>query len=976
MNYFRSVLLLCLTANVAALAAAEQLPVKTYTTTDGLAGDEVFRIFQDSHGFLWFCTGEGLSRFDGYKFTNYGGAQGLPHRIVTDIVETSNGEYWIATAGGLAKYDPAALTPAQTAPVSAGESGARRRAETPHTDGGKFVVYLPGNNERAKNVTTLLKDRAGNIWCGTYDGLYRMEKIDGRWHSRFVEIGLPNDSLESRVVRSIVEGRDGTLWVGTESGLYRLNELDSRAERYTTTQGGLPSDKIYSLMLDREGHAWAGTASGLCQLFDHPKPNQSIVARLYNSQDGLIHNSIVSLLQSSDGRLWVGTRFGLSVFTLPAAGERPGFQSYTTADGLSDIKTRALFEDGVGNLWLGTESIGAMKIARDGFVSYRVAEGLGHIRILSLFENLAGDLHVVSGTSDGGTNDQRYVNHFDGKKFTAIRPNLATTKFMGQSWHQTAFQDHAGEWWIPTGEGLFRFPPARDAAQLARMRPLARYTTQDGLTGDHIFRLFEDSRRDIWISAMKPDRDFNKVDSTLPQGADMLTRWERKTGTFHRYTTADGVPQSAPTAFVEDGAGNLWIGFGDAYLVRYREGRFTDFTDWDGHDNREIYAMYLDRSGRLWIAYHIGGVTRIDDPKADRPRFTRYTTAEGLSSNQAGAVIEDEWGSIYIGTGRGVDRLDVATGRIKHYTMADGLIGPAVHAAHRDRDGALWFATLRGLSRLAPQPEHAGLPSPPPIRITAVGVNSVPQPISDLGATEMAQLELAAHQNQVQIDFLGLGFGPGESLRYQYKLEGAADDWSAPAENRTVNYVKLAPGSYRFLVRAVSTDGVASAQPASVAFAIWPPVWRRWWFLTLAAFFVAAVIYAFVRSRIARLRALRESETRFRTLAETASDAIITIDAESRIIFVNPAAERMFGYAAGEMLDASLTIIMPEYLRHLHRAGLDRYIRTGRKHTSWDAVELPGLHKNGHEIPLEIAFGEFSKNDQRFFTGVARDVTE
>ena len=124
------------------------------------------------------------------------------------------------------------------------------------------------------------------------------------------------------------------------------------------------------------------------------------------------------------------------------------------------------------------------------------------------------------------------------------------------------------------------------------------------------------------------------------------------------------------------------------------------------------------------------------------------------------------------------------------------------------------------------------------------------------------------------------------------------------------------------------------------------------------------------------MRALRESETRFRTLAETASDAIITIDAESRIIFVNPAAEKMFGYVAGEMINASLTIIMPEYLRHLHRAGLDRYIRTGRKHTSWDAVELPGLHKNGHEIPLEIAFGEFTKNDRRFFTGVARDITE
>ncbi len=114
---------------------SEQLPVKTYTTADGLAGDEVFRIYQDSHGFIWFCTGEGLSRFDGYKFTNYGGAQGLPHRMITDIVETSSGEYWIATPAGLAKYDPAASK--QTAQVSEGKNGSEGNAETARTDAKK-----------------------------------------------------------------------------------------------------------------------------------------------------------------------------------------------------------------------------------------------------------------------------------------------------------------------------------------------------------------------------------------------------------------------------------------------------------------------------------------------------------------------------------------------------------------------------------------------------------------------------------------------------------------------------------------------------------------------------------------------------------------------------------------------------------------------------------------------------------------------
>ena len=112
-----------------------------------------------------------------------------------------------------------------------------------------------------------------------------------------------------------------------------------------------------------------------------------------------------------------------------------------------------------------------------------------------------------------------------------------------------------------------------------------------------------------------------------------------------------------------------------------------------------------------------------------------------------------------------------------------------------------------------------------------------------------------------------------------------------------------------------------------------------------------------------------------RAIAETAADAIITIDTNSRILFVNRAATQIFGYTIEEMLNANLTMLMPEYLRHLHRAGFAEYIATGKKHVSWEAVELPGLHKRGNEIALELSFGEFHKDGQRFFTGIARDIT-
>lgn len=113
-----------------------------------------------------------------------------------------------------------------------------------------------------------------------------------------------------------------------------------------------------------------------------------------------------------------------------------------------------------------------------------------------------------------------------------------------------------------------------------------------------------------------------------------------------------------------------------------------------------------------------------------------------------------------------------------------------------------------------------------------------------------------------------------------------------------------------------------------------------------------------------------------RVIAETASDGIITIDEHSTILFANRATEKMFGYSRDELTGQPLTMLMPDYLRHVHRAGLKRYVTTGERHMSWESVELPGLHKNGSELPLELSFGEFVEGGKHFFTGIVRDITD
>lgn len=124
------------------------------------------------------------------------------------------------------------------------------------------------------------------------------------------------------------------------------------------------------------------------------------------------------------------------------------------------------------------------------------------------------------------------------------------------------------------------------------------------------------------------------------------------------------------------------------------------------------------------------------------------------------------------------------------------------------------------------------------------------------------------------------------------------------------------------------------------------------------------------------LEELRESEARSRIVVETLADAVFTIDESSLIRYANPAAARIFGYERGALVGMHMTALMPDYLRRLHEEGISRYVETGVKHISWDGVELPGLHKSGREVALEVSFGEFALGDRRYFTGVARDVTE
>jgi signal transduction histidine kinase/streptogramin lyase len=829
---------------------AERLPLKTYTTAEGLPHNGIFCIVRDSRGFLWLCTGDGLSRYDGFAFVTYSTEHGLPHRVVSDVLETRDGRYFVATDGGVARFNP--VLPA-TAPD--GTSSSRNAA--------MFSAIPPASAEHVfKTATALLEDRHGVIWCGTDDGLYRIRDTAGRLMVESVEVGIPRDYAEQRVVSDLVEDSSGSLWIATPSGLYR-RWPDGSAARYTVKEG-LPDNFLHDLMLDHEGRLWVATRyAGFFRIIADASHRAPAVGDWYSERNGLPTAWIFRLFEGSDHRFWIGTNRGLVELVDGDDEPHHRFRTYDTSNGLTFHEIGTLGEDGSGNLWIGTYSTGLMKLARNGFLTYGAGDGVASAT--SLFEDDAGDVcfrgtvapDPLEPTGSGGPRPQYSgapirFGCFDGRRIALFVPAALQHDYLGWVMEHVTLRTRNGEWWFGTGSGIFRFPASRTFTGIASASPIAHYVTRDGVPALQTFRLFEDSKGRVWASTVTPS-------------ARALTRWDRASNVW---TTLSDDAILAPLkgqlarAFEEDRAGNVWIGF-DTALVRATQDRFTVFTAKDGLPPGAVADIHADSAGRLWLASSSSGLIRVDGIDLGHPTFASYSTAQGLSSNGASIVIDDAFGRIYVGTGRGLDRLDVENGRVKHFTTADGLAPGSFRAALRDRTGALWLGLTGGLSRLMPVRDEPA--AAPPVLITNVAVSGSPVPMSVLGTRSVTLVPLGPNQNHLLVDFAGVAFAPGETLRYQYKLEGADADWGPATDRRSVNFASLGPGVYRFLVRAVNSDGMVGSEPAFVAFTVLRPVWQRWWFVSIAVVALAATASAMYRNRMNRILELANVRTRIAT---------------------------------------------------------------------------------------------------------------
>jgi signal transduction histidine kinase/ligand-binding sensor domain-containing protein len=794
MNTVRFVVLVALGLLGAATARAERPPLRAYGSVDGLAHDRVECVLADTRGFLWFGTANGLSRFDGARFVTYGTDTGLAEHTVTTMVELANGDYLIGTNGaGVGWYRPGADAP----------------------DRRRITMVALAERDTAANRVNVLHQGRERIWAGTDEGLYEGRIAGGALTFRRVD--LASIDRTTIPVTALAEDTRGALWVGATTGLMVLGADGRVSHRPVFPSRG--RDIVRTLLVERDG-VWVGHDAGL--FFIATNAGAVSTDRRYTVRDGLSHDRVTALHRSADGTLWIGALVGLTRLQ----------QGRLTSAGLSTLPVKSLTSDRHGHLWIAVISGGVARLSVNGLTTYTTEDGLASPYARQLFETRDGRLGVVMRRE--GT-----ISLFDGERFEGVRPRLpGLATRVAVSPDLVILQDRASDWWLASPDGLARFAGARDLTDLARREPSVVYSMRDGLPGTDIWRLFEDSRGDIWLSTRGP------ADAAL-------ARWERTSGRFHRYANGEGLPSGNPVAsFAEDGAGHVWIGFWGGGAARIRGDRIEPVLA----IRHPVLEWHMASNGVLWGASLGGGLLRIDQPGAPQLTASSVRVVASLGTDRVVAMTEDTAGHLYVGTLNGISRIDAASGDISQYTQEDGLPRNEVKSAFRDRSGLLWFGTDAGVSRLAPRPATPG----PPVRLLIAGAraNGTPLAISDLGATHAGPFRLDAEQRRVEIDFLPLGVPQPAGVAY--RLEGAEEEWTPAAGRRSVNYASLASGAYRFVVRA--PDGARWTE-ASLTFTIDRPIWQRAWFLLALSGLLGAGLFAAHRARVRRLVAVERMRT-------------------------------------------------------------------------------------------------------------------
>ena len=545
------------------------------TDANGLSQSSVTCIFQDSKGFMWFGTQDGLNKYDGYHFKVFkndpSDKTSLSENFIFSIYENASGTLFIETQSGiLHQYNPRTesfqvvskdsvnLQSAKVSTVGAllqessgiiWNGGLSRGTGLKRTDTktGQITIFKndPADPSSLSDnrVYSVFRDHSGNLWVGTYNGLDRFDEHSGKFIHYRNEPDNPN-SLPDNWVWPIYEDSSGFLWIGTvKSGLVRFDPNTKKFFNYKNDQNdpaSLSSNFIFSIYQDASGIIWIGTNMGGINYFNPLAKSFEHYQNEPGKKNSLNDNAVSSMLVDRSGKYWIGTNEGgLNEFDY----NKKLFTSYTynpkNPNSPSSNAIQSLMEDRTGIIWIGTFSSGLNAFNRKTGTFTRYTHdpndptSITDNRIYALAEDKQGFIWI--GTYAGG------LDRLDKNtgQFTSYRYSEDDSTSISSDATWSLGQDASGRLWIGTfGGGLNLFDEGSKTFRHFKNNP----DDSTSIVDNNVIRVFKDSNDNMWFGTTKG-----------------FSRYLQTSDNFKNYTEKDGLSNSYVYGIVEDDAGNLWL---------------------------------------------------------------------------------------------------------------------------------------------------------------------------------------------------------------------------------------------------------------------------------------------------------------------------------------------------------------------------------------------------------------------------------
>ena len=817
-RFFLLVLLSLLPFSFFAESELAQNVMTIWTDREGLPSDTILDVVQDSVGYIWLASYDGLVRFDGDKFSVMSeSSDGFDGKSARVLELGEDGSLWIGTnTAGLYRYAK-----------------------------GAFTHYGKEQGLPDLSVRSLAIDSGGRVWVGTANGVSRLE---GKSFVSVVPAGTPAFGIAN----FLIPLHDASVIAGTNlSGLWLISSQGLRP--YLETQG-MKEWSFSAGMLDRTGQLWLGTSTG--QIF---RVSQNLIRDRINLEQ-LSGSSINTFYTDNAGYMWIGTDRGIVSRT------GTDFEFFSEQQGLPSNVVSSLWRDREGNLWVGTERGGLVKFSAGKFVNTSREDGLISDAVNAVTEDRYRSVWV--GTDEGISYFPSTADpwHTDPVRRSVVDETVNRLK--GIRVRQIRLEAD-GSLWFSTYSDYGLFVLKADGSW-------SSFTKDTGLPTNRVRFSYRSSRGDVWVgttagpvlySAQLSDEfDPGSPSSYVPTG----------------FSSGSGLPNLFILCTVEDSAGRIWLGTDGGGLSMYDGTSFTTYTTADNLAGNVVFRVLSDDQGRLWICtseglslYQNGVFYRVDSAVGlgGESVFEILQDSGGLLWIITGRKVTLASASeLSAAVMKGY-----VLANIRSYDRLDGLAGQlSANAWSCMNDlGIVHLPTLKGLSTYNPQSVMMNGVAPP-VLVEKMLVDSIPL---DIG---MSDLTVSPDVRRITFYYTALSFVVPQRVRFQYKLEGYDKDWISAGVNREIGYTNLPPGKYRFRVKAENNDGVINETGASIEFRKVPFFYQTVFFyigialiLVLSGFLVAYLRVRRLNAQAKMLNKLVQERTAELASEKEKSDALL-----------------------------------------------------------------------------------------------------